>query len=166
MNDQCVVAQYSDEDQFHTAIEVLDKAGFTADEVSLIQRSSDVRKAIPSQGVAEVGPASDGAASGAATAGATVAGGAVGTLLGTATLLGPLMIAGPLAGMAAGAVGGGVLSAAEKWGVEKDVASTYEQAVEAGDQLIVVATDDVVRIDEAQRLLHTVDCKSLERYPG
>lgn len=160
MSDQCVVAQYNDPSHFLTAIEVLEKAGFTTDEVSVVRKRSDVREAI-SANVKD--STSDSPPTGATTAGATVAGGAIGAALGTATMIGPMLVVGPIAGMVAGAAGGGMASAVESWGIQHGVASRYERAVQEGDDLIIVSGDSVL-INQAQRLLHTVSYKSLERY--
>ena len=79
------------------------------------------------------------------------------------TMMGPMLVVGPIFGMAAGAVGGSLLSAISRWDVEQDVAAAYEAKVREGSVLIIV-TGDSIRVDEAAAMLRTVPPTSLERF--
>jgi uncharacterized membrane protein len=96
---------------------------------------------------------------GAATKGA-VAGGAVGGVAGIAASIaglavpgiGPIVAAGPivavLAGAGAGAVAGGLIGALTEAGVDKDEAELYAESVRRGGSLVYVRTDQS-RAEEA-----------------
>ncbi len=160
MSEKCLIAEFSNNEKFRTAIEVLEKGGFTQDEVSIVTHASDENLAELRQAT----EANENALSGEKTAAAsTLAGGTLGAALGTMTMMGPMLVVGPIFGMAAGAVGGSLLSAISRWDVEHDVAAAYEAKVREGSVLIIV-TGDAIRVDEAAAMLRTVPPASLEKY--
>ncbi|QDV71682.1 hypothetical protein Poly24_54210 [Rosistilla carotiformis] len=158
--DHCVIAEFDTLDDFATALQVLEKAGYTEHEVSTITSVTDPR-------FAELKETEQGAGlqapSGKTTGVGTLVGGALGGLLGTATMVGPMLLAGPIVGMAAGAVGGSVWSAMENHGVQAKDASGYAARVHDG-ALLVVVTGSEVRVREAGNSLKTVGPRSLERF--
>ncbi|WP_417749856.1 hypothetical protein [Rosistilla oblonga] len=156
----CVIAEFDNRDDFATALRVLEKAGYTRDEVSTITRVTDPSFAQLSGSGKETGVQPPGSKT---TGVGALIGGALGGLLGTATMVGPMLLAGPIVGMAAGAVGGSVWSAMENHGVQEEDASGYAARVRDGALLIVV-TGPEVRVREASNSLQTVGPRSLERY--
>lgn len=161
MKPNCLIAEFENKDDFRTAIEVLEKAHFSPDEVSTVTHADD--KNLSELEIAkDKTPASPPAET--TTAATTLAGGTLGAALGTMTLMGPMLVAGPIVGMAAGAVGGGMLSAVESWGVDRQIAESYESKVRSGS-LLVIVTGDETRLDEAWRSLKTTGPASLETYP-
>ncbi|MGB7327329.1 MAG: DUF1269 domain-containing protein [Rubripirellula sp.] len=161
METQCLIAEFKNEQDFRTAIEVLEKAHFSPDEVSTVTHS-DNESLIELNQVTDEELASPPAEKTTATT--TLVGGTLGAALGTMTLIGPMLVAGPLLGMAAGAVGGSMLSAVESWGVDHGVAQDYESKVRDGALLIIV-TGDQNRLAIANRILKTTGPGSLETYP-
>jgi uncharacterized membrane protein len=95
----------------------------------------------------------------------TVAGGVLGGVLGTMSAVGPLLVAGPLVGLIAGAAGGGILASIQDWGVDPEVVENYEQAVRDGADLIVVSGDEE-RIRHAANSLKTTRPDHVRAYTG
>jgi hypothetical protein len=116
-------------------------------------------------------------------------GAAIGSLVGTplaiTTVMGPIMIAGPLAAAAGGAIAGGVFkeaghlnpahtsadrvdsrglyAMANHFGINTHDAAHYEQRISKGAILIIV-TSTPPRLDEAQQALKTTGPVSLQRF--
>lgn len=160
MENKCVVAEYMNYAKARVGLEVLDMRGFTADDVSVVSRSSDSevpelerarreKNLRPSAGVST----GIGAAVGAGVAAPIALG----------TLLAPLFLVGPIAAAVAGAASGTLLSGAKNWGIDEDTSRSYQQRIEEGSVLVIVhATGD--RLLEAEGGLRTTDTLSLEGY--
>ncbi len=162
MKSNCLIAEFSREHDFRTAIEVLEKAHFSADEVSIVTHADDdaLTKIDAAKDLTSASPPA-----GKTTATTTIAGGALGATLGSMTMMGPLLVAGPIIGMAAGAVGGGILSTINSWGVDHEVTEDYESKVKSGSRLVIVTGDDEIRLADARRALKTTGPASLETFP-
>ncbi len=160
-NQRCLVAAFHNDEHFRTAIEVLEKGHFTPDEVSIVIHAGDKTLYDLSAGK---DTDSDASSSGITAAASTVAGGTLGVTLGTMTMVGPLLVAGPIFGMAAGAVGGGLLNAFQKWGVDREVAEDYTVTVRNGGKLLIITGDDI-RLADAKQMLKTAGPDSLEIIP-
>lgn len=161
MSNQCVVAEYQSLSDADIGMQILEKSGFTNDHVSLVTKAGDqaadeLRSLKSFQ--TESPPADGAVATGAMT------GTAITTPLAVSTLIGPFMIAGPLAGLVTGAALGGLLSNTDRWGVNGDAATDYEQRVADGSVLVVVSHDDPVILDDAVRSLKTSTHRSIERF--
>ncbi len=148
-----VLESYSSESEAERAVRALQDAGFGADDISIVAKDEG-----RAQGVAQdTGTdTAEGAGIGAATGG--VLGALGGLIVGATALTIPgigLVIAGPLAavlgGAGLGAVTGGLAGALAGLGVSKDEAEQYQERVEAGDILVVVAAGQ--REAEARQIL-------------
>jgi hypothetical protein len=136
--------------QAKAAVESLERAGFTSDEVSLVSRFRDDNTLVDDD--------HSGAATGAA-AGAALGGGA-GLLaaLGIIAIpgIGPLVAAGVLAttlvGAGSGGMVGGLIGALTDYGVSEEDAHVYSEGVRRGSSLVTVRTDDA-RVREAEAIL-------------
>jgi len=160
MSDQkCLIAEYPTREKFSTALEVLNTSDFTQSEVSTVLHSSDHPSEL--RNVEDTTPGSPPAEK--TMAASTVAGGTLGAAVGAMTMVGPLLVAGPILGMAAGAIGGSLLSLVESWGVEPDVANDYEEKVRSGSCLVIVSGDEM-RLREAEQLLMTVGPASINHF--
>ncbi|MCC9602075.1 DUF1269 domain-containing protein [Stieleria sp. JC731] len=162
MTDQCVVARYSDPENFNTAIEVLEKAGFSPEEVSLVRNRDDVDQGLPCFATKPLSKQTS-LPNGPTTTSASLMGGTIGAAMGAATMIGPMLVAGPLVGMAAGAAAGGTVNIFQTVGASDDDAADYHEAIANGDSLIVICGDPV-RLQKAHRVLKTVSCVSLARH--
>lgn len=160
MNQQCLVAEYSDRKKLSIAIEALQKAGLKAADFSVItaaDQTHDVASGSNADDMASSPPSEK------TTGAATLAGGAIGALLATPTMVGPFLVAGPIAGMAAGAVGGGLLASIRTWGLDEKASADYESKLKAGSSLIVVEGDKA-KVNSVAQTLQTCDPVSIERY--
>ncbi len=168
MDQHCLIVEYLNREDFLIGLEVLEKGRYTADEVSAVVRADDqaLQDLKPTEQTSmreEKDGHSDPLAGEKTTAATTLLGGAVGGILGTMTMIGPLFLAGPIIGMAAGAVGGSALSAVEQWGISQQDAEGYEAKVSSGSTLIIV-TGEELRVAEAKRMLKTTKYHSLESF--
>ncbi len=158
---QCVIAQCANEEKVELALEVLEKTGFTKEDVSVIrsvQQFKDADAPVGGENLApEAGPEDS------AVASSTLVGGALGATVGAVTLVGPLLVVGPLAGVALGAAAGGLMNLIGGREVDRETIESYEQSVAAGSALIIV-DGDTTRLNQAERVLRTVNPVALDRY--
>ena len=139
-----VVGTYDTDTEAIAAIENLKRQGFTADEISVISRSSDQVEHVVEETDTHAG---EGAATGAATGG--LIGGLGGILTGLGALaipgVGPIIAAGPIVagitGAAAGAVVGGLAGALIGMGIPDEEAHQYNEQFEHGKILVLVDSD-------------------------
>lgn len=161
MPTQCLIAEYASFDDAKVALEVLATDHFTEDDVSMVTRSDDPAM----QEIRQLEDRHSGSPSSAKAAGVgSLVGGSVMAPIATSSLIGPFLVAGPLAGIALGAAGGALLASTDRWGVDHDVAHDYEHRVKNGSVLVFVHHEDPIRIDDAERLLKTCDHSDLQRY--
>lgn len=160
MDNQCVIAECSTESKTQLALEVLAKAGFAADDVTLIRSSEQFRESGVVSGEAlrpHVTPDDS------AVPTSTMLGGAIGATAGAATLLGPLLVVGPLAGVALGAAAGGLINLVGGRGVNESDVTAYEAASDQGHVLIIVTASET-RLNRAERVLRTIAPHSMRRF--
>jgi len=123
----------------------LERAGFGADDVSVLYSDSSGKHNLNTQNSTKV---PEGAAAGAGTG--AVLGGAIGWLAGIGSLaipgLGPLIAAGPimatLSGLAVGGTIGGLAGSLIGMGIPEYEAQQYESRLKEGKVLIAVHADD------------------------
>jgi hypothetical protein len=136
-----IVGHFSNSDDAQVAIGELERAGFTADDVSYVATDTSGRLAQRLQGGSEAGSAiSKGVA----------AGGVSGLLLSVAALavpgIGPIVAAGPIAATltaaGVGAAAGGFLGALADMGVPEGQARRWADAVSKGGALVIVRVND------------------------
>ncbi|MDW8402974.1 general stress protein [Chloroflexus sp.] len=154
-----IVGVYPTMEAAEAAIHTLSEAKFPIDHVSVIAQNLQSEKQV--HGFVTT---SDVAKSGASVGAWT--GGVFGLLLGAAFLwvpgFGPLIVAGPLSaallggleGALAGAAGGGLLGALVGWGISKEHILKYEEAIKAG-QYVLVVHGNAEEIARARELLET-----------
>jgi uncharacterized membrane protein len=151
---------YDDYESAKEAYEDLKKAHYSEDNISIVGRGSE-------QG--EVAP--KGAPTGATLGG--VAGAGAGLLAGLGLIIipgiGPIVAAGviatTLAGTATGALAGGLLGALVEYGISKDQASVYAEAVRRGGSLVSVQADErkAEEADSIMRHHNPIDMEERER---
>lgn len=162
MAQDCVVAVFDQLPPALNGVAQLEQAGLGAEHISLV--THDVKRQLrPEQRESLSIPeeATEASATGAA------AGGLVGLLLGAPLLavpiIGPLLIAGPLATGLTGAVVGGFLGSMSHWGVKEDHIAHYQSLVSQGHPLLVV----IGRPDEvanARRILEAASPSELHSH--
>ncbi|WP_018978319.1 YsnF/AvaK domain-containing protein [Saccharibacillus kuerlensis] len=143
-----IVGVFNTEREASSAIQELKRTGYNTDDISIVTRDKkDMRKLEDETGTM----APEGAAGGAATGG--VLGGIGGLLAGLGALaipgIGPILAAGPLAttlaGAAVGAAGGGLVGGLIGLGIPEHEAKEYDAAVDEGNILVIVDTEDANR---------------------
>lgn len=104
-------------------------------------------------------------ADGGATGG--VLGGLAGLAMGAGALtipgLGPIIAAGPIAGMLSGVAGGGIAGALVDWGIPQERGEFFEKEVRKGNVLVSVRSDDQ-KADEAAEVLRQHGGKDVESH--
>ncbi len=158
---QCVIAQCANEEKTNLALEVLEKTGFTNADVSVVrsvQQLKDIDAPIGGENLSSEDRPED-----SAVASSTMVGGALGATVGAVSLVGPLLVVGPLAGVALGAAAGGLLNLIGGRETDRETIESYEQSVAEGSVLIVVL-GDATRLNQAERVLRTVNPLSIDRY--
>src|SRR5262245_37762897 len=132
---------FDDYDQARSAVEALERAGFSSSEISIVSRYRD-------DGTLMTDDGAGGAEAGAAAGGVIGAGTGLLAALGMIAIpgIGPLVAAGvlatTLAGAASGAVAGGLLGALVDYGVSDTDADMYAEAIRRGSTLVSVRADD------------------------
>lgn len=150
---QTITYIYDDASLARQAIQALEAAGFTSDEVSVVRQDGDEDWTVSHSDSVE-----DGATTGATVGLAAGAGAGLLAALGIIAIpgLGPLVAAGmlatTLATAAAGAVGGGIVGALIDYGVSEEDAPIYAENLRRGGTLISVRTDDA-RAGNAELIL-------------
>ena len=143
-----VVGIFESEHIAKEAIESLRSAGFER-EISLLAKDqgSDDSDANSMGGGGTI-------ADGITTGG--VLGGIGGLALGAGALvmpgLGPIIAAGPIAGMLSGVAGGGVAGGLIDWGIPEEEGRRYEEKIKQ-DSIIVAVSSSESNIDEAEDIL-------------
>lgn len=156
MQNHCIVAEFADLNSASVGLLALEKAGFTQNNVSLVRNSNSLNDSVAQGTMADdesvaskpVGENVE------AMSGAAAAGGAMMAAPSVATLIGPLMIAGPLLGIGGGAIAGAALGGMKEWGVADDVVDQLHRDVDAGGVLVIV-NDAEIRTEAAREILKT-----------
>ncbi|WP_164101160.1 DUF1269 domain-containing protein [Candidatus Laterigemmans baculatus] len=162
---ECLIAEFQTREDARIGLEVLDTYDFTTASASVVAREAG--EVMGDEAVQQLGrydhqvEAAHSSGKGAGLG--TLLGGVVAAPIAASTMVGPLFIAGPLAGMAVGAVAGAALGGAGRWGVNEESRRTYQQRVEAGSVLVIV-TDEPDRVSQAEHGLKTTNVVNLERF--
>ncbi len=162
---RCLIAEFDHPEAAKAGLEILEKNGFTLENVSVVSSVSDPA----SEHLHELHDLpehqhSDSLTDDRSTSLGMLIGGSLAAPIAAGTLIGPFIIAGPLVGMAIGAAVGSLLKSTHKWGVAHDVSADYEQRVQDGAVLIIVNDQDDARLNEAQNLLEPTNPQSIEQF--
>ncbi len=130
-----VVGTFSNRDQAERAVaELRGQQGFEK-EISIVAKEDQ-----NAQGMGGTDSVTDGAATGGVLGG--LAGLAVGAGALTIPGLGPLLAAGPIAGMLSGAATGGLAGGLADFGIPAEEGKQLEERVRQGDVLVAVKADE------------------------
>ncbi|MDK2887727.1 hypothetical protein SAMN02745218_02893 [Desulfofundulus australicus DSM 11792] len=136
-----VLATFSSRESADRAVAELRSRGFDR-EISVVAKEDVARN----EQRAEAGPTMGGdpVADGTATGG--VLGGLAGLIAGAGALaipgIGPIVAAGPIAGLLSGAATGGIAGGLIDWGIPAERGRYYEEKVKQGNILVSVRCDD------------------------
>ncbi|QDV85849.1 hypothetical protein [Planctomycetes bacterium TBK1r] len=181
MHAACLVAEYANRDTMKIGLEVLRKSDFHPDAISVAWRghTEALRKVERHEETDELG------VGGSMAIGAIVAS-IVGIPIGISSIMGPVMVAGPLAALATGSAAGGVFAESEHlthrkytssdgddtrgvfamanhFPINAHSAAHYEDRINDG-AILVIVTSTPPRLDEAQAVLKTTGPDSLQRF--
>jgi len=169
---QCVIAEFRSFEAAKLALEALEVNKFTLEEVSVVSSVNDpaavrLKELEPQDSPQDI---TSKEAPGRTTTDhksvglGMLIGGSVAAPIAAATLIGPVLVAGPLVGMAVGAAVGGLLKSTSEWGVDLDATKDYEKRVKNGAVLIIVHSENRVSLDEAEAVLKTIGPDSIRRF--
>jgi len=177
MEAACLVAEYESREAAEVGVEVLHTEDFHDDAISIARRGEEEALQKLDRQEAERGDVEADKAVGVGAAIAAIAGVPISVF----SMVGPIMVAGPLAAVGGGAVAGG-LYAAEEQGAEEEFgdspglyamanrvginahdAAHYEDRIRDG-AILVIVTSTPPRLGEAQRVLKTTNPVSLRRF--
>ncbi len=170
-----VIGLFDSRNQAEKAASELRASGFK-DEVSIL--AADKTKSGKQSGggnsdndslISAITPGGNDAGTGDLTSGITtggVLGGLAGLGLGAGALaipgIGPIIAAGPIAGIVSGALTGGVAGGLVDWGIPADRGQFFEDKVKEGKVLASVRTDDDEKIDNAADILRRNGAHNVE----
>jgi uncharacterized membrane protein len=159
---QTIVGHFTDSGSAQRAVQRLEEAGFTSQDVSYVAHDGSGRFADLLRGKT---------ARGSGTAKGVAAGSVSGVLLGLAALalpgIGPVVAAGPLAvalaGAGVGAATGGLLGALADMGVPEEHGRHWSDRVASGGTLVIVRANDDTR-DRAESALTASGAEEIRRH--
>lgn len=159
-----VYGVYSDREHVEKAVELLRKAGFLSNDVSVVFPDRDMNKEFALEKNTK---APEGAMAGGGTG--LLVGGTLGWLVGIGTLaipgVGPLLAAGPivaaLAGAGVGSAVGGIAGGLIGMGLPEIEAKRYEEEIKAGRILISVHCESVHAAQSARKVLEDSGAKDV-----
>jgi uncharacterized membrane protein len=157
-----VLATFPTRDSAERAIQELRNKGFD-NEISVIGREDQKDNWVDNKHAPNTGgdPVMNGA-----TTGGTV-GGLIGLAAGVGALaipgIGPVLAAGPIAGLLSGAATGGIAGGLVDWGIPAERGRFYEDKVKQGNLMVTVRCDHG-KIDEANKILHDFGGKDIETH--
>ncbi len=160
MHADCLVAEFRSMDKAKVAIEVLRLNDFASDAVSIVYRNHEegLQQIDQQAGFHEEPGDVEHSMELGALFGASLA-----TYVSISTLMVPVIVAGPLMGLVAGAAAGRFFAEAKHWGIEEHDAMEYDKRVADGAVLLIV-TSTPLRLNEAEQCLKTTGPASLERF--
>lgn len=153
-----VVGLFDSKDQAEKAVSALRGRGFY-EEISIV--AADRNKA----GDRNTENNQGSVASGVSTGG--MLGGLAGLAMGAGALvipgIGPILAAGPIAGLLSGAATGGIAGGLIDWGIPAERGEYYEGKVKEGKILASVRTDEA-KINDAARIMRENGAKDVETH--
>jgi uncharacterized membrane protein len=145
------------------AVSDLRRAGFDK-EISILAR--DANRQDRGGNTANMRAGADNNLSTGVTTGGVI-GGLAGLAVGAGALvvpgLGPLVAAGPIAGLLSGAATGGIAGGLVDWGIPAEEGRRYEEDVKQGKILVSVRADER-KADEAQQILQNHGAEGIKKH--
>lgn len=156
-----VLAVFSEQARAEEAVNNLRQAGFDK-EISVLTKEREGKENNGDGAMtADTGEVGDGVSAGG------VLGGLAGLAMGAGALVipgfGPLIAAGPIAGLLSGAATGGLAGGLVDWGIPQQEGKKYEEDVRQGKTLVAVDTDEK-RKDEAMNLLRQFKGENIQAH--
>ncbi|KJS16398.1 MAG: membrane protein [Peptococcaceae bacterium BRH_c4b] len=157
-----ILATFPTRDSAERAIQELRSKGFE-NEISMISRENQKDDWVDNKHAPATG--GDPVMNGAGTGGTV--GGIIGLAAGVGALaipgIGPVLAAGPIAGLLSGAATGGIAGGLVDWGIPAERGRFYEDKVKQGNIMVTVRCDQG-KIDEAAKILRNSGGKDVETH--
>ncbi|MFO7152306.1 MAG: general stress protein [Bacillota bacterium] len=154
-----VIGVFENREQAEKAVDELRDSGFDTNEISVVAKGGQQRNAN------EDGMNMDSVADGTTAGG--ILGGLAGLALGAGALaipgLGPIVAAGPIAGMLSGAATGGIAGGLLDWGIPEERGRHYEEEVKKGKILAAIRTSDQ-KVQKAAEIMRQNGAKDVETH--
>lgn len=158
-----VVGVFTSHDQAEQAVAEMRKSGFDTNEISIVAKGQQKAK---NNGDAE-GDTTLGMGISDGTTTGGVLGGLAGLAMGAGALaipgLGPIIAAGPIAGMLSGAATGGVAGGLLDMGLPEERGQHYENEVKSGNILAAVKANDE-KVQKAADIFRSYGAKDVETH--
>lgn len=166
--DKTVIGVFSSQEQAERAVKELRNKGFD-NEISIMAKGEEKEEEKEEETRTDRNSVMYGGA-GAMSTGATtggVLGGIAGLAIGAGALaipgLGPVIAAGPIAGLLSGAATGGIAGGLVDWGIPEERGRYYEEKVKEGRIVATVRTSED-KIDSAAETLRTGGATDVETH--
>ena len=162
-----VIGVFHDISAAENAVKALRDKGFKDNEISIIAKDEQKRQS--GSGDMETGGEMGTDGIGDGTAWGAGLGGVAGLLAGAGALaipgIGPIIAAGPLAGVLSGAVTGGVAGGVIDLGIPEERGQQYEEELKQGGVLAVIETSSD-KVNDASSILRQNGAKDVEAHGG
>lgn len=142
-----VIGYVKNREDAEKTVNMLRQKGFNNNEISVLGRGANTNAPEGTHQYNQLSASTtggDSVADGTTTGG--VLGGLAGLALGAGALaipgIGPIIAAGPIAGLFSGAATGGIAGGLIDWGIPETEGKTAEENIKRGDMMVSVRTDD------------------------
>lgn len=156
-----VIGVFDSREQAEKAVNEMRNSGFDTNEISIVAKDDRQQIAENQKDDMDLGDISDGTATGGAI------GGLAGLALGAGALaipgLGPIIAAGPIAGLLSGAATGGIAGGLIDWGLPEERGRHYEEEVRKGGILAAVTTEEQ-NINDAANIMRSWGARDVETH--
>ncbi|MDI3534631.1 MAG: hypothetical protein PWQ82_996 [Thermosediminibacterales bacterium] len=160
--DKTVIGVFDSRDKAENAVNEMRNSGFTENEISIVAKNQEGQNRQENDDIdMETGSVADGTTTG------SVLGGLAGLAVGAGALaipgLGPIIAAGPIAGLLSGAASGGIAGALIDWGIPEERGREYEEELRQGKILATVRADES-KIQDAANIFRKNGAKDVETH--
>lgn len=157
-----VIGVFDSRDQAEKAVNEMRESGFDTNEISIVAKDTRGAETNENQDAdMDLGGIGDGTTAGGAI------GGLAGLALGAGALaipgLGPVIAAGPIAGLLSGAATGGIAGGLIDWGLPEERGQHYEEEVKKGSILAAVRTEEQ-NINDAANTMRSWGARDVETH--
>ncbi len=158
--EKTVLGLFRTKEDAEDAVRELRNSGYNENEISIVARREE------NEGMGATRDEADNSIAGGTTTGGII-GGLAGLALGAGALtipgLGPIIAAGPLAGLLSGTAAGGIAGGLIDWGIPGERGRYYETKVREGRIMAAVRTSDT-RIENAAEILRRNGAEDVETH--
>ncbi|TYP53265.1 general stress protein [Thermosediminibacter litoriperuensis] len=156
-----VIGVFENREQAEKAVNEMRDSGFDTNEISIVAKGGQRGERNGDNGAMGMDTVADGTTTGG------VLGGLAGLAVGAGALaipgLGPIIAAGPIAGLLSGAATGGIAGGLIDWGIPEERGRYYEEEVKRGKILAAVRTHDQ-KVERAADVMRRNGARDVETH--